>query len=305
MRVVDVFGHVENECEKKVLYCPNPGNAGDSIINYKIINELEKRKVNYEKIDINYDQRVKNKIVIYGGGGNLVEGYSYARKFIEKFHRKADKLIVMPHTIYGNEKMIKSLKNNVKIFCREEKSFRYVSKINSKVELYLTHDVVFDVSTEKILKQKKNVLRGLKRNALDSIKSKLTEAEQNIRIKHACIEGIKAYFNIILRNRKISCMRTDGEATEETRPLHNVDVSKLFDRECNGFSDYKKTTEEVFSFLSLFDTVATNRLHVCIPAALLGKEVVFYKNNYFKNEEVFKNSIRDEFDNVRWGGEYS
>ncbi len=304
MKVSDVFNYVEKECKREILYCPNPSNAGDSIINYKTIHELEKRKLKYKIINIDYEGRVKNKLVVYGGGGNLVEGYSYAKKFIENFHRRAKNLIVLPHTIYGNEKLIRNLKKNVTLFCREEKSFRFVSEVNPEAEVFLTHDIVFDVNSEKLLNKKRNVLKWIRLNAFNSIKSKLKSVNQSIRTKYACVEGAKAYWNIISGRKKISCMRTDGEATNEKKPSHNVDVSKLFDNKCSAFSDYKRVAKQVFSFLNLFDTIVTNRLHVCIPAALLNKKVIFHNNNYFKNKEVFKNSINNNFVNVTWGGSH-
>jgi exopolysaccharide biosynthesis predicted pyruvyltransferase EpsI len=304
MKVNDVFNYVEKECKREILYCPNPGNAGDSIINYKIIHELEKRKLRYKIINIDYEGKVKNKLVVYGGGGNLVEGYSYAKKFIEKFHRRAKNMIVLPHTIYGNEKLIRDLKSSVTLFCREKKSFCFVSEINPEAEVFLSHDVVFDVNTEKLLNKKRKVLKRIRENAFDSVKSKLKRENQNIRTRYACVEGAKAYWNITSGRKKIPCMRTDGEATDEKKPFHNVDVSKLFDNKCNVFSDYKRVAKQVFSFLNLFDTIVTNRLHVCIPSALLNKKVIFHNNNYFKNKEVFKNSIKSKFVNVTWGGSY-
>lgn len=41
-----------------------------------------------------------------------------------------------------------------------------------------------------------------------------------------------------------------------------------------------------------------DRLHVAILACLLHKRVHFYKGGYFKNEAVFRSSMRDYFDDV-------
>ena len=44
--------------------------------------------------------------------------------------------------------------------------------------------------------------------------------------------------------------------------------------------------------------IHTDRLHVAILACLLHKRVHFYKGGYFKNEAVFRSSMRDYFDDV-------
>ena len=41
-----------------------------------------------------------------------------------------------------------------------------------------------------------------------------------------------------------------------------------------------------------------DRLHVAILACLLHKRVHFYNGGYFKNEAVFRSSMRDYFDDV-------
>ena len=46
----------------------------------------------------------------------------------------------------------------------------------------------------------------------------------------------------------------------------------------------------------------TNRLHVAIAGGLLGKPVEFYPNSYFKNEAIYRFSLRDRFPTIRWMG---
>lgn len=46
------------------------------------------------------------------------------------------------------------------------------------------------------------------------------------------------------------------------------------------------------------EEVVTDRLHVAICGAILGRKVTLYRNSYFKNESVFKTSIEPHFPNV-------
>jgi exopolysaccharide biosynthesis predicted pyruvyltransferase EpsI len=66
----------------------------------------------------------------------------------------------------------------------------------------------------------------------------------------------------------------------------------------------RHATEATLAYLDQFERVTTNRLHLCILAALLGKEVDFYANSDFKNEAVYKFTIDDRCPSVRWRGRW-
>ena len=61
-------------------------------------------------------------------------------------------------------------------------------------------------------------------------------------------------------------------------------------------------TRMMFEFLTRYDEVRTNRLHIAIAGALLGKRVKFYPNSYYKCEAVYRYSMKDRFPNVQWMG---
>ena len=53
--------------------------------------------------------------------------------------------------------------------------------------------------------------------------------------------------------------------------------------------------------IAAVDEVHTNRLHVGIAGAMLGRKVTFYDNDYFKNRAIFRTSIEPYYPNVRFG----
>jgi exopolysaccharide biosynthesis predicted pyruvyltransferase EpsI len=55
----------------------------------------------------------------------------------------------------------------------------------------------------------------------------------------------------------------------------------------------------MMKLIGAFDLINTNRLHVGIMAALMGKEVNLYDNNYGKNRDVFQYSLHT-FSKVNW-----
>lgn len=51
----------------------------------------------------------------------------------------------------------------------------------------------------------------------------------------------------------------------------------------------------MINFLEEYKVVNTDRLHVAILASLLGKEVNFYPNSYYKNEAVYNYSLFNRY----------
>lgn len=54
-----------------------------------------------------------------------------------------------------------------------------------------------------------------------------------------------------------------------------------------------------------FEIVHTNRLHVAIAAALMGRQVHLYANSYFKNRAIYDASLRSAFPNVTFHDDYA
>jgi len=88
-------------------------------------------------------------------------------------------------------------------------------------------------------------------------------------------------------------LRTDPESAKKIEiPPENKDLSLYGDH----FSDLYPFFEE----LSGYKTIYTDRLHVCIAACLLNKEVHLYSGSYFKIRAVYESSIKGYFDNVHF-----
>lgn len=88
----------------------------------------------------------------------------------------------------------------------------------------------------------------------------------------------------------ISLERIERVSGNRTIIALNMDIS-LWGNEITPIAPFIKKIDE-------FDIIHTDRLHVAILACLLHKRVHFYKGGYFKNEAVFRSSMRDYFDDV-------
>lgn len=87
--------------------------------------------------------------------------------------------------------------------------------------------------------------------------------------------------------------RTDVESSNKIEiPSSNRDISL----EGHHYS-------EMYPFLkaiSEYEVIQTDRLHVAIAGALLGREVHLYPGSYFKIRAIYESSIKDYFDNVKF-----
>lgn len=91
--------------------------------------------------------------------------------------------------------------------------------------------------------------------------------------------------------------RYDREAPEGQQiPRGNVDLSAKGRTETpvQGFLDR----------IAKYETIHTNRLHVGIGAALLGRRTHLYANGYFKNRAIFESSLKPYFPKVTFGDHY-
>jgi exopolysaccharide biosynthesis predicted pyruvyltransferase EpsI len=92
---------------------------------------------------------------------------------------------------------------------------------------------------------------------------------------------------------EINCFRTDSESAGKMIPERNFDISDMG-------GDAHKTV--ILDVVKNFGSVNTDRLHVAVAGALLGKQVLLFVNNYHKNRSVFEYSLK-RFPNVSIGND--
>jgi exopolysaccharide biosynthesis predicted pyruvyltransferase EpsI len=253
----DIAVFLKKYSNQEVVYCANPGNAGDALIAHATFQLFE--KLNIKLQIIKHEEIVHDKIIFYAGGGNLVEGkYENAYYFINNNFRQNREIILLPHTVHGYDELLLSAKN-LTIFCREKTSYQNLSAIGFPSErLFLAHDMAFQLA--------------------------------------------KKEFQDYLMNGKGTayCYRTDKESARTfDMPNDNLDISLSWNGELWHRPDFaKNVTHSLASYLSAFENIKTDRLHVAILAAIMGKKVVMYPNNYYKIKAVFEYSIKEAFDNV-------
>jgi exopolysaccharide biosynthesis predicted pyruvyltransferase EpsI len=286
------------------LYVPNPGNAGDSVITSATYQMFDKLNLGYEIAPRNNFDFSK-KTVIYGGGGNLVKLTTVSSRFISEHHNRVKRLIILPHSIKEVDSLLHEFGNNVDIFCREKASFDYVSANCSRANIYMADDMALALDVSDVISS------NTYENPSSLMKYLSDRFVRNRRIetflafaKSQWIDGIRRRIRKSFVNGHLYCFRGDGEASGKVNiPPTNIDLPLLLAfgserREASFFSTY-----QVLTILDEVEAIHTDRLHMAISGALLGKAVYFYDNNYHKCREVFRFSMRERFPNVVWCGE--
>lgn len=88
---------------------------------------------------------------------------------------------------------------------------------------------------------------------------------------------------------ELNAFRTDAESNLKRVPSPNFDIS-------NMGREYHHTL--LLDTVSHFELINTDRLHIGIAGALLGKKVRLFEGNYHKIRGIYDFSLRDKYPNV-------
>lgn len=285
---------------QRVVYIPNPGNAGDSVIAAATFQMLEKNNIKYELAA--YDRiDPTGQVVIYGGGGNLVATSTFSARVIKRLHKRAKKLVILPHTIKNIDELLVEFGSNVDIICRERYSLDYLQRSNTDASVHLAHDMAFSLDIEKLkLYDKLRLGRQIYSYATDKLIHHRNTVSWNNLIRASRVKSIVPRLRASRDTHHLNCFRLDGERTSVVIPDDNVDLSQEFQFGLENAELAYFCTQTLLTFLSRYKSISTNRLHLAISSALLGLQVQFYSNSYYKCKGVYELSMRERLPNVEW-----
>jgi exopolysaccharide biosynthesis predicted pyruvyltransferase EpsI len=267
------------------VFIPNPGNAGDAFIAHATYQLFDEINLTY---DIGTLSNVyPNRVIILGGGGNLVGLYRNMAQFLENNLGTFEQLIILPHTIRAHEHLISRLNSNCFVFCREVPSYDFVKLHATQANVFIDDDLALSCDLLKTRNQMGNFVSELSGSLL------LRDAKRFLR---AGVHLAKSWRN----RRLLNCMRADVERTNVAMPSLNIDLPQAFAGDDMSPASALHSMFFLMKFISFFETVCTNRLHVSVMAAMLGKTVRFSNNSYGKNFDIFVHSIQERYPNVHW-----
>ncbi len=272
--------------DDEVVYLPNPGNAGDSLIFCATLQQFNKLGVRYEMYQKNMS--LKGRVLVYGGGGNLVSYYDYARNILGMHHREVSRLVILPHTIDSHVDLLNSFGDNVDIFCRELITYEYVKKQAIQANVFISHDMALGFDTMEFFKSYCT--------HVDYAKA----MKQNLKFALVALSGGFRGVSRFITGSRLDAYRVDIESRQEKVLKGNLDLSNIFHP---MVFDEKYSVESVCSMMKVinkYKAIYTDRLHVMILSALMDKDVYFFSGAYYKNEAVYQYSIASRFPNVHF-----
>ena len=258
-----------------VLFFANPGNAGDSLIAAATWQAFARNGIAATQIGL--EAEVEGQVVLLGGGGNFIPLYREIADAIARFAGRARKIVILPHTIRGNEDVLARMDGRYTIFCRDERSLRQVRAARPDVDVRLAHDMAFHLDAMALLRDE-----ALAARAEPRWRDALAQAGTD-KAKLARPEGV-------------DLRRIDVESTAET-PRSDIDISEVF-RFGTGADQAPVAAWCFLKSISMARHVVTDRLHVAIGAALLGTPCRLHDNSYGKNAAVYRHSLAGRFPNV-------
>ena len=276
-----------------LYYFANPGSAGDALIalaTYQLFYELG---IDYHIVNGSRPFNPAGKIMLYGGGGNLVQYYDTARKAILEHYLHLKKLVILPHTIQANEDLLSRFRDNVDVICREPVSYAHVKQHAPRANVYLMDDMAFNLDAAALLADNSFAKDPVPLSW--KLRDDLLETFLPLRL------ALARRFRLGERGT-LNAFRKDIESSRRFPRRDSVDLGTLFSHGTDNEAVTRYVSRRLLKVLNRYQTIRTDRLHVCIAAAMLGKQVEFFANSYSKCEAVYLYSIKSRFPNVHWMG---
>lgn len=290
----------------RLVYLPNPGNLGDGMIATATTLLFEKLGIRYEVFDENVDYG-DGWTLIYGGGGACVPYWNILDKLKAIFTMPGiERCIILPHSIRECPELLAVMDSRFTVFCRETVSFEYCRLMNQQAEFVLADDMALTLDLDDFPKlsaaerkapsfwQVMGASLGLvSRSHSKRIK---TLAKLDHKTRRRMLKELERHILPFGHGLKIAWfMRRDQEKTDvigvALPGVSFMDLSRYGGGDCRDELVNYLGVELFLHAINEVDVVVTDRLHVGVGAALLGKHLVWLDNSYGKVSGVFRNSM--------------
>lgn len=266
--------------DEEVIFVPNPGNAGDALIDLGTYQFFDRIGLRYRLGD--HAGTFPGRVVVFAGGGALIEAYPGSDAFLRRNHPVCKALVLLPHTVRAYPDLLAEMDERCTLFSRERASRDYLARHCTRARLAQCHDLAFFVSGPAIAAESWHPQRLRE--------SGLTGAWLRMALKFLGLS--------LIAPATLSILRGDVERTDVALPRRNYDLSVLFSSNDMSRGGCANSVKAVSWVLRRFRRIATNRLHMAVLAAILGKPVRMLDNSYGKNRGIYEDSMRDFFPDV-------
>jgi len=256
-----------------VHFLPSPGNGGDALIDVGFFDLARSVGLSYRVIDRRAELGANDTLVI-AGGGIFVPEYEYMATTLRRYAQSVGQLVLLPQTVRGHEDVLGLLDERAHVFLREQTSLDYLVSVAPAAHPRFDHDMAFHADVAALRARRGLAGFRLSRGNLGRL-ALLTALKLNA-----------------LTTRRLLAFRTDREAGGTGHARLARDVSKLTAFGTATEDQCRFAAAQFIQTIDRFAEVDTDRLHVAIAAALLGKPARLHDNSYFKNRAVFAASLQ-------------
>jgi len=265
--------------DEEVIFVPNPGNAGDALIDFGTY-------LFFDAIGLRYrfgswDESYPGRVVLFSGGGALVDVYPGSDRFIRRVHKDCKAFVLLPHSVRAYPDLLAEMDERCILFAREAPTDAYLRAQCTRAQIRRCHDLAFFASDSDI--------------AAEPWYPRDLPAE--LRLPWARM-AVKFAIHAKMRSSTLHIIRADSEKTDRPVPRWNYDLSALFAQNDMRRPACANSVKMIRQVMRLFDEIESNRLHMAVLGAIIGKPVRMLDNSYGKNSAIHAESIRDYFPNV-------
>ena len=276
----------------RLVYVSNFGNAGDALIAsaaWQLFDQLALRPVCLPITEVLPDDRV-----VFAGGGVLVPQYAAGERLLEEFARRPmARLLILPHTIRGYAELLAQLGPRCTICCRERVSYDEVRAVAKDSPVRFAPDLALRLDVEALRAGLSG--RSLVGRLAGAVSVLYSSPARRYRRWRRKLRRIR-----VDSTGSLAVYRTDRERSGlEPAAAGSGDISNFYGSDYRERFDSDRVSRDLLAVLDTARRVETNRLHVGIGAALLGKEVILHDNSYGKIRAIYDASLRD-WPNVRF-----
>jgi exopolysaccharide biosynthesis predicted pyruvyltransferase EpsI len=261
-------------------HVPNTGNAGDALIEsgaWQFFDQLKICPLVSRTGDVSCGD-----IAVYGGGGNLVPPYRDCAQFLERcISVEIKEALVLPHTVRGHQALLGRLDERFTLACRDAESLAWVRQCAPRARTIFAPDMALRLDVPRLFGWCER--RSNKRHFL--LYSAGAGSLLKYRRWHAAATKLQPVDGVL------TVLRTDVEAVPALKGPHQQDLSNLYGSHYRNRLEADFVSRDFLSVLMRARAVHTNRLHVGIGAALLGKRVRLADNSYGKIKAVYEASL--------------
>jgi glycosyltransferase involved in cell wall biosynthesis len=293
-------GLLENLLDlKEFMFVPNKGNCGDIVIATSCYQYFDSNNLNYKVIDMtsHKSRKIRKPFnLVYGGGGLFTKYYQQSYQIILKIFKSKHlkKAVILPASFYDCEDVLDVLDEKFIVYCREKQSYEYCIKNNKKAKFILADDMAFGLNIDFYKSDIKYNLKNITNVLKDKNKNLIKELKYDL---YPYFSATETMINNILENNKSNMgyfLRTDIEtANVIEHKEQSFDISLIANSYCADKSFSIMLVKQFLRALDNYTTIVTDRLHVGICSALLGKNVYLIDNSYKKVSNVYEKSMKN------------